>query len=353
MATGRSDYPNQVNNVLGFPFIFRGALDVRATTINDEMKLAATRALAALAKEDVPDSVLRAYGVDRLEFGREYIIPKPFDPRVLIWEASAVAQAAMETGVAQQPVDIDAVPRRAGAPPGQGPRSDARHDPQGPEAPQAHRLHRGRRGQDPARLPDPAGRKDRHRPSCWATKPRIRAKAAELRLHLNGVQIVDPRQFPRLAEYTEEFYSLRQRKGVTRTEAEQAGAQPHHLRQPDGAPGRRRRPGRRPHHALSRHHPAGPAGDRRAPRAAPRGRRLRADHPQGRHLLPGRCHREHRTDRRGPGRDRHHGRREGAPLQPGAARGHALVLQLRQHAPSAVRQGAAAPWTWCASALPA
>src|SRR6476469_8113414 len=106
VATGRSDYPNQVNNVLGFPFIFRGALDVRATTINDEMKLAATRALAALAKEDVPDSVLRAYSIDRIEFGREYIIPKPFDPRVLIWEASAVAQAAMETGVAQQPVDL-------------------------------------------------------------------------------------------------------------------------------------------------------------------------------------------------------------------------------------------------------
>ena len=95
-----------MNNVLGFPFIFRGALDVRATTINDEMKLAATLALASLAKEDVPDSVLRAYSIDRLEFGREYIIPKPFDPRVLIWEASAVAQAAMDTGVAQQPVDI-------------------------------------------------------------------------------------------------------------------------------------------------------------------------------------------------------------------------------------------------------
>src|SRR5581483_9384496 len=107
VATGRSDFPNQVNNVLGFPFIFRGALDVQATTINDEMKLAATRALADLAKEDVPDSVLRTYGVDRLEFGREYIIPKPFDPRVLIWEASAVAQAAMETGVAQHNVDLD------------------------------------------------------------------------------------------------------------------------------------------------------------------------------------------------------------------------------------------------------
>ena len=107
MATGRSDYPNQVNNVLGFPFIFRGALDVQATTINEEMKLAATYALAALAKEDVPDSVCRAYGVERLKFGPDYIIPKPFDPRVLVWEASAVAKAAMETGVAQNPVDLD------------------------------------------------------------------------------------------------------------------------------------------------------------------------------------------------------------------------------------------------------
>jgi len=118
VATGRSDFPNQVNNVLGFPFIFRGALDVRATTINDEMKLAATRALASLAKEDVPDSVLRAYGLDRLEFGREYIIPKPFDPRVLIWEASAVAQAAIDSGVARVAIDIaqyrDALERRLG-----------------------------------------------------------------------------------------------------------------------------------------------------------------------------------------------------------------------------------------------
>ena len=106
ICTGRSDYPNQVNNVLGFPFIFRGALDVHATAINEEMKLAATRALAALAKEDVPDSVCRAYGVERLRFGPDYIIPKPFDPRVLVWEASAVARAAMETGVAQEPLDL-------------------------------------------------------------------------------------------------------------------------------------------------------------------------------------------------------------------------------------------------------
>src|SRR3989337_488212 len=105
IATGRSDYPNQVNNVLGFPFIFRGALDVRATAVNEEMKLAATHALADLAKEDGPDSVCRAYGVARLRFGAEYLIPKPFDHRVLVWEASAVARAAMETGVAQEPVD--------------------------------------------------------------------------------------------------------------------------------------------------------------------------------------------------------------------------------------------------------
>src|ERR1700686_941829 len=106
IATGRSDYPNQVNNVLGFPFIFRGALDVRATAINEEMKLAATHALADLAKEDVPDSVCRIYGGARLQFGREYLIPRPFDTRVLVWEASAVAEAAMRTGVAQEPVDL-------------------------------------------------------------------------------------------------------------------------------------------------------------------------------------------------------------------------------------------------------
>jgi len=104
-ATGRSDYPNQINNVLGFPFIFRGALDVRARTINEEMKLAATKALAALAKEPVPESVLEAYGLKKLEFGREYIIPKPLDPRLLSRVASAVARAAIETGVAR--LDID------------------------------------------------------------------------------------------------------------------------------------------------------------------------------------------------------------------------------------------------------
>jgi len=109
IATGRSDYPNQVNNVLGFPFIFRGALDVAATAINEEMKLAAAHALADLAKEPVPQDVCKAYGVDELKFGPDYIIPKPLDPRVLTWEASAVAQAAMDSGVAGKPIkDMEA-----------------------------------------------------------------------------------------------------------------------------------------------------------------------------------------------------------------------------------------------------
>ena len=108
-ATGRSDYPNQINNVLGFPFIFRGALDVRASTINEEMKLAASKALAALTKEPVPDSVLKAYNVDKLKFGKDYIIPKPLDPRLISCVAPAVAKAAMDSGVAKYPIsDWDA-----------------------------------------------------------------------------------------------------------------------------------------------------------------------------------------------------------------------------------------------------
>ncbi len=108
IATGRSDYPNQVNNVLGFPYIFRGALDVRARTINMEMKVAAARALAALAREDVPDEVAAAYGGFRPRFGRNYIIPVPFDPRLITAIPPAVAKAAMDTGVARRPiVDMD------------------------------------------------------------------------------------------------------------------------------------------------------------------------------------------------------------------------------------------------------
>ncbi len=107
MATGRSDYPNQMNNVLGFPFIFRGALDERARTVNEEMKMAATRALAELAKEDVPDSLAQLYGLRDVSFGRDYLIPFPFDPRVLLWVAPAVAWAAVASGAAPGFIDVD------------------------------------------------------------------------------------------------------------------------------------------------------------------------------------------------------------------------------------------------------
>lgn len=120
IGTGRSDYPNQVNNVLGFPFIFRGALDVYATRINEEMKLAATKALAELSKEDVPDSVLSAYGLKALKFGRDYLIPKPLDPRVLLYLAPAVAEAAIRSGVARRKLDIEEYRNRLIARQGRG-----------------------------------------------------------------------------------------------------------------------------------------------------------------------------------------------------------------------------------------
>ena len=218
MCTGRSDYPNQVNNVLGFPFIFRGALDVRATAINDEMKLAATRALAALAKEDVPDSVRAAYGVDRMEFGREYIIPKPFDPRVLIWESAAVAQAAMETGVAQQPVDIEEykeqLERRLG------------------KAREIMRviIHKARH--QPMRVVFPEGEETKILRACQillderiatpillGRESIIRERIEECRLNLEGIRIVDPQTTSDMERYSNELYSLRQRKGITPIEA--------------------------------------------------------------------------------------------------------------------------------------
>src|SRR5206468_3618631 len=116
IATGRSDYPNQVNNVLGFPYIFRGALDVRAATINDAMKIAAAQALAKLAREDVPDELDAAYAGQRLRYGPEYIIPVPFDPRLISVVPPAVAKAAMDSGVARKPIgDLKAYSRSLGA----------------------------------------------------------------------------------------------------------------------------------------------------------------------------------------------------------------------------------------------
>jgi malate dehydrogenase (oxaloacetate-decarboxylating)(NADP+) len=114
VGTGRSDYPNQVNNLLGFPYIFRGALDVRARSINEAMKLAAARSLALLAHEGVPECMLEAFGARKLSFGEDYLIPKPLDPRILFWEAPAVAEAAMESGVARVNVNISDYVRQLG-----------------------------------------------------------------------------------------------------------------------------------------------------------------------------------------------------------------------------------------------
>ncbi len=217
-ATGRSDYPNQVNNVLGFPFIFRGALDVRATAINEEMKLAATHALAALAKEDVPDSVCRAYGVERLKFGAEYLIPKPFDPRVLLWEAVAVAKAAMKTGVAQEPVDLtvyrEQLERRLG------------------KAHEVARMMVHKAQTQPKQVVFPEGENEKVLRACHCLIEEkialpillgdartIHKNIAELGLDLEGVRIVDPSASPMRDGYVQELFRLRQRRGMTLHEA--------------------------------------------------------------------------------------------------------------------------------------
>lgn len=218
MATGRSDYPNQVNNVLGFPFIFRGALDAYATAINDEMKVAAAKALATLAKEDVPDEVARAYGVDHFKFGRDYIIPKPFDHRVLTWESSAVAQAAMDTGVAQKQFDIE----------------EYKHELE-------RRIGKGRvimgvitdkARKNPKRIVFPEGDSDRilraahivlaegiGKPVVLGDPEIIGNVAGELEIDMTGIEVIDPATSDRRQLYAEKFYEKRCRHGVTRDQA--------------------------------------------------------------------------------------------------------------------------------------
>ncbi|MDE3135278.1 MAG: NADP-dependent malic enzyme [Acidobacteriota bacterium] len=218
VATGRSDFPNQVNNVLGFPFVFRGALDVRARAINDEMKIAATHALAALAKEDVPDAVLRAYGVGRLRFGPEYIIPKPFDPRVLIWEPVAVAKAAMRSGVAQVQLDPDAYTEQLSSRLGrtyevmQGVRHRAK-------ASNKQIVFSEGENERIIRASFHLVEEKIAHPILIGRREVIRAKLAEMGLHSLDATIVQPSVSPRLPDYVEEYYRLRQRRGVTGSEA--------------------------------------------------------------------------------------------------------------------------------------
>jgi malate dehydrogenase (oxaloacetate-decarboxylating)(NADP+) len=215
VATGRSDFPNQVNNVLGFPYVFRGALDVRAKEINEAMKIAAARALAELAHEPVPDSVAEAYDVRAFKFGPDYIIPKPFDTRVIWWCAPAVAEAAMKSGAARLTLDLEEyrerLQRRIGG--------------------TQHTIMRQivqRAKSAPKRIVFPDGDNIKvlracqialdeqiARPILLGHERKIRQRAAELDLDLEGVEILSPPDSPKHAAYAAEYLALRCRKGVT------------------------------------------------------------------------------------------------------------------------------------------
>ncbi len=229
IATGRSDYPNQINNVLGFPFIFRGALDVRACTINEEMKVAAARALAALTREDVPDSVLRAYGLESLRFGPDYIVPKPLDPRLIQWVPTAVAQAAMETGVARRQLDLDEYRQQLAFRLGKG--EQIRH----------YLMSCAQRTGGSARIVFAEGEEPKilraavrlvHEKIALPIllgRPEVIGRELD-RLGLECcAQIIDPETFERREAYAQAFYELRQRKGVTLQDARQLMRQPNVL----------------------------------------------------------------------------------------------------------------------------
>jgi malate dehydrogenase (oxaloacetate-decarboxylating)(NADP+) len=213
MATGRSDYPNQVNNVLGFPFIFRGALDVRATAINEEMKVAATKALATLAKEDVPESVSAAYGGASMTFGKDYIIPKPFDHRVLLWEARAVAEAAMKTGVARKIIDPEEYSMKLESLLG---RTRA-----------VMRVIINTDREHPKRIVFPEGEHRKilraaasinsekiGKPTLLGDIELIKERAAELRIDLDGIELIDPKRSENSKKYVEDLHKIRQRRGM-------------------------------------------------------------------------------------------------------------------------------------------
>ncbi len=219
VATGRSDFPNQVNNVLGFPYVFRGALDVRAKEINETMKIAAAHALAALAHEPVPDLVAEAYGVQAFKFGPDYLIPKPFDTRVLWWCAPAVAKAAMDSGVARLTLDLNEYRERLQRRIGGAQQTIMRQIIQ-------------RAKSAPKRIVFPDGDNIKvlracqivldesiARPILLGHERKIRQRAAELDLDLEGVEILNPADSPKHAAYAADYLSLRCRKGVTATTA--------------------------------------------------------------------------------------------------------------------------------------
>ncbi|WP_290813258.1 NADP-dependent malic enzyme [Halovivax sp.] len=218
MATGRSDYPNQVNNVLGFPFIFRGALDVRATEINEEMKVAAARALAELAREDVPDAVVKAYGDDPIQYGPDYIIPKPVDPRVLFRVAPAVAEAAMESGAARVEIDLE--------------KYEARLEARLGKSREMMRVVLNKAKSDPKRVALAEGDDEKMiraayqlreqgiaEPVLIGDEETIARTAAELGLDF-APTVADPTTGD-YESYADRLYQLRKRKGLTRSEADE------------------------------------------------------------------------------------------------------------------------------------
>ncbi len=232
IATGRSDYPNQVNNVLGFPSIFRGALDTRSTQINEEMKLAAVHALAKLAREDVPDNVSASYGGEKFRFGRDYLIPKPFDTRVLMWVAPAVAKAAMDSKVATKPItdwakyhdQLEAI---------QGPRKVFIRS-------AVHRVHENakRIGALP-RIVFAEGTSSKVlkairlcmeeelcKPIILGYPDRVQEKAKQHQIDLTGIEIIHPALHPKFNAYVKELFNRRQRKGVNIKEAERLMSDP-------------------------------------------------------------------------------------------------------------------------------
>lgn len=219
IGTGRSDYPNQVNNVLGFPFIFRGALDVYARQINEPMKMAAAKALAALTKEDVPDTVLNAYGLKALKFSRDYLIPKPLDPRVLLYIAPAVAQAAMDSGVARRHLDLEEYKQRLIARQGRG--KMVRTSIMNKARNGAKKRIVFAEGREPKIIRAAARIKDEGiaEPILIGYPDVIRATIKELGLRFEP-EIVDHLNDARFADYVRGFYELRQRKGVTIDKAE-------------------------------------------------------------------------------------------------------------------------------------
>ncbi len=223
MATGRSDHPNQVNNVLGFPFLFRGALDARATTFNEEMKMAAVHALAELARQEVPDVVLRAYGNDAMKFGAKYILPKPFDPRLIEVVPAAVAKAATDTGVARAPItDIEAYTRSLAGRIDQSRTfmrlitDKARSRPISLVLPE---------GDDPTVIRAAAVIRDQGvaKPMLVGDRATIQKHAETMQLELDGVEIIDPQhEDSRFDSLADAYYFDRKRQGILRNHAAEA-----------------------------------------------------------------------------------------------------------------------------------